>query len=93
MCPECKRVLVENGAMQVLSSCLQSASCSQEPRILYNCLLTLRNLSDCAIREDNLELLIKRLIELLNTTTSGGSGGGGGPAAAVIDANVSICAA
>lgn len=78
MCPENKRVLVENGAMQVLSTCLQSTQCSQDHRILYNCLLTLRNLSDCAIREDNLEGLIRRLVELLHTNT---------------DFNVSTCAA
>ena len=64
--------------MQVLSNCLQSPQCSQDHRILYNCLLTLRNLSDCAIREENLEGLIKRLIELLNTNS---------------DFNINTCAA
>lgn len=64
VCPENKRELVSEGAMQVLSSHLQNSN--SDDRIFYNCLLTLRNLSDCAIREDNLENLIKKLIEILN---------------------------
>ena len=76
VCPTNKQVLVENGAMQVLSAHLQSPS--NDDRVVYNCLLTLRNLSDCAIREDNLDGLIKRLIELLQVNA---------------DVNVSTCAA
>lgn len=76
VCPENKRVLVQHGAMQVLSANLLNPA--NDERIVYNCLLTLRNLSDCAIREDNLESLIKRLIELLNVNS---------------DVNVSTCAA
>lgn len=67
VCPTNKQVLVENGAMQVLSAHLQNPS--NDDRIIYNCLLTLRNLSDCAIREDNLDGLIKRLIDLLTANT------------------------
>jgi hypothetical protein len=59
-------MLVENGAMQALSGQLQQNA--NEDRIMYNCLLTLRNLSDCAIREDNLDGLIKRLLDLLAAT-------------------------
>jgi catenin beta 1 len=76
VCPENKSVLVENGAMQVLSANLQNPA--NDDRIVYNCLLTLRNLSDCAIREENLDGLIKRLIDLLNSNN---------------DINVSTCAA
>lgn len=76
VCPTNKQVLVENGAMQVLSAHLQNPS--NDDRIIYNCLLTLRNLSDCAIREDNLDGLIKRLIDLLTANT---------------DINASTCAA
>lgn len=76
ICPTNKQVLVESGAMQVLSAHLQNPS--NDDRIIYNCLLTLRNLSDCAIREDNLDGLIKRLIDLLTANT---------------DINVSTCSA
>jgi len=76
VCTENKRVLVESGAMQVLSAHLQNPS--NDDRIIYNCLLTLRNLSDCAIREGNMDGLIKRLIDLLTANT---------------DINVSTCAA
>lgn len=76
VCPENKRMLVESGAMQVLSVQLQQNF--NEDRIMYNCLLTLRNLSDCAIREDNMEGLIKLLIDLLNTQS---------------DINISTCCA
>ena len=76
VCAENKRVLVEAGAMQVLAGHLQNPA--NDDRIVYNCLLTLRNLSDCAIREENLDGLIKRLIDLLAANT---------------DINVSTCAA
>jgi catenin beta 1 len=78
VCPENKRVLVESGAMHVLSVYLINGGAANDERIMYNSLLTLRNLSDCAIREDNLDNLIKYLIDLLATNN---------------DINVSTCAA
>jgi len=78
VCPENKRVLVESGAMHVLSAYLINGGAANDDRVMYNSLLTLRNLSDCAIREDNLDNLIKYLIELLATNN---------------DINVNTCAA
>jgi hypothetical protein len=63
VCPTNKQVLVENGAMQVLSALLNNTGLDE--RCIYNSMLTLRNLSDCSVREENLDDLMKRLIELL----------------------------
>lgn len=76
VCPTNKQLLVQGGAMQALNSQLQGHA--SDDRIIYNCLLTLRNLSDCAIGEENMDSLIKRLIELLMANN---------------DINVSTCAA
>ena len=87
MCATNKQLLVEHGAMHVLSGHLEAASAAAgaaapshaDERIVYNCLLTLRNLSDCAIREEALDALIARLVAML--------------AAPGVDINVSTCAA
>jgi catenin beta 1 len=75
ICSTNKPALIENGAMQVLTDHLKQPI---SDRVLINCLITLRNLSDCAIREENLDYLVKKLIEFLLTSN---------------DLNVSICAA
>lgn len=75
ICSSNKPALIKSGAIQVLTEHIIKPV---NNRILINCLLTLRNLSDCAINEDNLDVLIKRLVDLLESN---------------VDLNLSICAA
>ena len=75
ICSSNKPALIKSGALQALTEHVINQT---NNGILISCLLTLRNLSDCAIREENLDFLIKRLIELLNSST---------------DLNICVCAA
>jgi len=75
ICSSNKPALIKSGALQILTEHVIKQS---NNRILISCLLTLRNLSDCAIREENLDALIKRLIDLLNSSN---------------DLNICVCAA
>ena len=61
VCPANKKAIVKLGGMQALANNLSSSS----SRIVFNSLWTLRNLSDAAIRENNLDQLLQKLVSLL----------------------------
>ena len=69
-CPENKRAIVEAGGMQVLGLHLRSSSSpsNKTPRVMQNCLWTLRNCSDCATRLKGVENLIGALVRLLGSS-------------------------
>ncbi len=75
ICSSNKPLLIKFGAIHALSDHLERPISN---RIILNCLITIRNLSDSAIREENLDSLIKKLIEYLSSNT---------------DMNISICSA
>ncbi len=75
ICATNKAQLIKHGAINVLAEHLERPISS---RIILNSLITIRNLSDSAIREDNMDGLIKKLIEYLSSNT---------------DMNISICSA
>lgn len=62
-CPSCKPALIQAGAMQVLALCLDHPS----KRLTQECLWSLRNLSDTATKEINLEPLLQKLIQYLES--------------------------
>nr|BBG74726.1 beta-catenin [Patiria pectinifera] len=61
VCPSNKPAIVEAGGMQALGMQLGH----QSNRLVQNCLWTLRNLSDAAVRMDDLEGLVQMLVQLL----------------------------
>uniref|UniRef100_UPI00358E04CD catenin beta-1-like isoform X2 n=1 Tax=Myxine glutinosa TaxID=7769 RepID=UPI00358E04CD len=61
VCPSNKPAIVEAGGMQALG--LHLASPSQ--RLMQNCLWTIRNLSDAATKQENMEGLLQTLVQLL----------------------------
>uniref|UniRef100_A0A4W3JE96 Junction plakoglobin n=1 Tax=Callorhinchus milii TaxID=7868 RepID=A0A4W3JE96_CALMI len=63
VCPSNKPAIVEAGGMQTLGFHLASNS----PRLVQNCLWTLRNLSDAATKQEGLEGLLSTLVELLGS--------------------------
>lgn len=62
VCPNNKTAIIQNGGIQALSYCLTHPS----SRLQQECLWTLRNLSDSASKEFNLESLLQRLVQLLD---------------------------
>ena len=75
ICPTNKPLLIKSGALMVLTESLLKPI---NDKILLNCLLTIRNLSDSVTKEDHIEGLIRKLIEMMNLNS---------------DINVSICCA
>lgn len=63
VCPSNKPAIVEAGGMQALSKHLVSSS----PRLVQNCLWTLRNLSDAATKQEGLDSLLQTLVNLLGS--------------------------
>ncbi|XP_048416533.1 junction plakoglobin-like [Stegostoma tigrinum] len=61
VCPSNKPAIVEAGGMQALGYHLGSSS----PRLVQNCLWTLRNLSDAATKQEGLDPLLSTLVQLL----------------------------
>lgn len=62
VCSSNKPAIVQNGGMQALAMHLNHPS----HRLVLNCLWTLRNLSDAATRQDNLDGLLRSLVYLLS---------------------------
>lgn len=62
VCPSNKPAIVEAGGMQALGKHLTSSS----PRLVQNCLWTLRNLSDVATKQEGLESVLKILVNQLS---------------------------
>lgn len=63
VCPSNKPAIVEAGGMQALGIHLSSSS----PRLVQNCLWTLRNLSDAATKEEGLDHLLTAMVQLLGS--------------------------
>ncbi|CAH0391030.1 unnamed protein product [Bemisia tabaci] len=63
VCPSNKPSIVEAGGLQALSMHLGHPS----PRLVQNCLWTLRNLSDAGTKVDGLEGLLQSLVQLLGS--------------------------
>lgn len=61
VCASNKPALIEAGAMQALALCLDHPS----QRLVQECLWSLRNLSDVAIKEINMEQLLEKLVQFL----------------------------
>ncbi|RXM35565.1 Junction plakoglobin [Acipenser ruthenus] len=64
VCPSNKPAIVEAGGMQALGKHLNGSS----PRLVQNCLWTLRNLSDAATKQDGLDGLLQVLVTQLSST-------------------------
>lgn len=64
VCPSNKPALIQAGGMRALSLCLNHHS----QRVIQEALWTLRNLSDWATKEMNIEPLLQRLVQLLDET-------------------------
>lgn len=62
VCPNNKAAIIQAGGMQSLALCLNHPS----RRLIQECLWTLRNLSDGATKEFNLEPLLQRLVQFLD---------------------------
>ncbi|XP_028931716.1 junction plakoglobin isoform X1 [Ornithorhynchus anatinus] len=62
VCPSNKPAIVEAGGMQALGKHLTSNS----PRLVQNCLWTLRNLSDVATKQEGLDSVLKILVNQLS---------------------------
>lgn len=60
VCSSNKPAIVEAGGMQALAMHLGNLS----PRLVQNCLWTLRNLSDAATKVDGLESLLQSLVQV-----------------------------
>lgn len=73
VCSSNKPAIVEAGGMQALAMHLGH----QSQRLVLNCLWTLRNLSDAATKQDNVDGLLQGLVQLLGSS----------------DINVTTCAA
>ncbi|XP_029008425.1 junction plakoglobin a [Betta splendens] len=63
VCPSNKPVIVEAGGMQALGKHLTGSS----PRLMQNCLWTLRNLSDAATKQEGMDSLLQVLVQLLGS--------------------------
>ncbi|KAJ8264581.1 hypothetical protein GJAV_G00150940 [Gymnothorax javanicus] len=63
VCPSNKPAIVEAGGMQALGKHLTGSS----PRLMQNCLWTLRNLSDAATKQDGLDGLLQVLVNQLGS--------------------------
>ncbi|XP_048871074.1 junction plakoglobin-like [Brienomyrus brachyistius] len=63
VCPSNKPAIVEAGGMQALGKHLNGSS----PRLMQNCMWTLRNLSDAATKQDGLDGLLQVLVGLLGS--------------------------
>ncbi|XP_078280615.1 catenin beta-1-like [Rhinoraja longicauda] len=63
VCPSNKPAIVEAGGMQALGIHLNSSS----PRLVQNCLWTLRNLSDAATKQEGLDHLLTTMVQLLGS--------------------------
>ncbi|XP_075436420.1 junction plakoglobin isoform X1 [Ascaphus truei] len=63
VCPSNKPAIVEAGGMQALGKHLTSSS----PRLVQNCLWTLRNLSDVATKQEGLDNVLKILVNQLSS--------------------------
>ncbi|XP_009889193.1 PREDICTED: junction plakoglobin-like, partial [Charadrius vociferus] len=63
VCPSNKPAIVEAGGMQALGKHLTSSS----PRLVQNCLWTLRNLSDVATKQEGLDGVLKILVNQLSS--------------------------
>lgn len=61
VCPSNKPALVQAGCMQALALCLDN----QSKRLVQECLWAIRNLSDGATKEMNMEPLLQKLVHLL----------------------------
>lgn len=61
MCSSNKPAIVEAGGMQALAMHLGNPS----PRLVQNCLWTMRNLSDAGTKVDGLEGLLQGLVQIL----------------------------
>lgn len=64
VCPSNKPALIQAGGMQALALCLSH----QSKRLVQECLWTLRNLSDAATKEMNMEPLLQNLVHLMSET-------------------------
>ncbi|XP_067118253.1 armadillo segment polarity protein-like [Centruroides vittatus] len=64
VCSSNKPAIVEAGGMQALATHLGH----QSQRLILNCLWTLRNLSDAATKQENVEQLLQSLVQLLSST-------------------------
>ncbi|KRY07449.1 Armadillo segment polarity protein, partial [Trichinella patagoniensis] len=64
VCPQNKPAIIQAGCMQVLGKRLAHPS----QRLIRSCLDCLRNLSDEATKEDNVEDLLRHLIQLLGSS-------------------------
>lgn len=64
VCSSNKPAIVEAGGMQALATHLGH----QSQRLVLNCLWTLRNLSDAATKQENVEQLLQSLVQLLSST-------------------------
>ncbi|CAL8332276.1 unnamed protein product [Merluccius merluccius] len=63
VCPSNKPAIVEAGGMQALGKHLTGST----PRLMQNCLWTLRNLSDAATKQDGMDSLLQVLVGLLSS--------------------------
>lgn len=66
VCQNNKTAIVAAGGMQALAMHLNNPS----QRLVQNCLLTLRNLSDAATKIDGLDMLLNSLVQLLSASSS-----------------------
>nr|Q29I35.2 RecName: Full=Armadillo segment polarity protein [Drosophila pseudoobscura pseudoobscura] len=64
VCSSNKPAIVDAGGMQALAMHLGNMS----PRLVQNCLWTLRNLSDAATKVEGLEALLQSLVQVLGST-------------------------
>uniref|UniRef100_A0A3Q3LSE5 Junction plakoglobin a n=1 Tax=Labrus bergylta TaxID=56723 RepID=A0A3Q3LSE5_9LABR len=63
VCPSNKPAIVEAGGMQALGKHLTGST----PRLMQNCLWTLRNLSDAATKQEGMDSLLQTLVGLLSS--------------------------
>lgn len=63
VCSSNKPAIVDAGGMQALAMHLSNSS----PRLVQNCLWTLRNLSDAATKVDGLDVLLQGLVQVLGS--------------------------
>ncbi|XP_061685476.1 junction plakoglobin a [Syngnathoides biaculeatus] len=63
VCPSNKPAIVEAGGMQALGKHLTGST----PRLMQNCLWTLRNLSDAATKQEGMDGLLQVLVNLLSS--------------------------
>lgn len=64
VCPSNKPAIIQAGGMQALALCLNH----QSPRLIQECLWALRNLSDGATKELNMEPFLQKLVQLLESS-------------------------